>query len=168
MRALAFGTPSDLHGIQCGMATLITIRIYEKLRNYVPDREKALAYVRSFSSETWNTFLREKLGQGAEAMIAGEAAERKYDQTKHAARLEKIIGNWDAICEIIDELPHSDEIETFMKEIGHPTSPNEIGLTGQEIRDAFLMAKDIRDKYVLGRLLWDLGILETIIQEETV
>ena len=26
--------------------------------------------------------------------------------------------------------------------------------------EAFLMAKDIRDKYVLGRLLWDLGLLK--------
>ena len=44
-----------------------------------------------------------------------------------------------------------------MKEIGHPTTPAELGLTDEQWSEAFLMAKDIRDKYVLGRLLWDLG-----------
>lgn len=159
MRALEFGTPSDLHGIQCGIAALMTIRAYEKLKNVTPDREKALAYVRTFDPEEWNAFLREKLGHGAEAIVAGEAKEKKYDREKHAARLEKILGHWDDILGIIDELPSSEELESFMKEIGHPTSFTEIGLTEQDANDAFLMAKDIRDKYVLGRLLWDLGLL---------
>ena len=30
-------------------------------------------------------------------------------------------------------------------------------MTEEEMADAFFMAKDIRDKYVLGRLMWDLG-----------
>ena len=49
------------------------------------------------------------------------------------------------------------ELEAFMKAIGHPTEPGELGLTDKQWQEAFLMAKDIRDKYVLGRLLWDLG-----------
>ena len=36
----------------------------------------------------------------------------------------------------------------------------EFGLTEKELREAFLMAKDIRDKYVIGRMLWDFGVLE--------
>ena len=30
------------------------------------------------------------------------------------------------------------------------------------MREAFLAAKDIRDKYVLGRLFWDLGELDAV------
>lgn len=159
MRGLAFGTPTELHGIQCGIATLMTIRAYENLQNIVPDREHALASVRSFRPEKWNEFLREKLGQGAETILAGEAKEKKYDPDKHAVRLEKILENWEQILAILRELPSSRELEAFMREIGHPVSFTEIGLTEQEAHDAFLMAKDIRDKYVLGRLLWDLGVL---------
>ena len=48
--------------------------------------------------------------------------------------------------------------EEFMKKIGHPTTFDEIGITAEEEAMAFTMAKDIRDKYVLGRLLWDLGM----------
>ncbi len=160
MRALEFGTPADLHGIQCGVATLLTVRAYEKLLQYTPDEAKALAYVESFSLDAWFEHLRARLGHGADAIIAGELKEQKYDKTKHAARLKKIMDNYECIKEIARELPSSQELGAFFAEIGHPVSGKELGLSENELREAFLMAKDIRDKYVLGRLLWDLGILE--------
>ena len=157
MRALEFGTPSDLHGIQCGVATLTTIHAYEALLTKTPNKEKALAAVRSYDNDKWNAYLREKLGHGAEAIISGEEKERKYDKEKHAKRLDIILKNWDTIKTIIETLPKSCELEVFMKDIGHPTTPDELGLTATQWHEAFLMAKDIRDKYVLGRLIWDLG-----------
>jgi len=160
MRSLEFGTPSDLHGIQCGIATLLTLRAYEKLYNEVPNKEKALSYVANFSIDNWNNYLTEKLGHGAGAMIAGEEKEQKYNKVKHAVRLDKIISIWDDIKNIIASLPKSEDIESFMLSIGHPVSGTQIGLSEADMRSAFLMGKDIRDKYVLGRLLWDLGLLE--------
>jgi len=160
MRALEFGTPADLHGIQCGMATLLTVQAYEKLLQYTPDREKALNYVNSFSLDNWFEHLRTQLGHGAEAMITGECKERKYDKNKHTERLEKILSNYDEIRRIAGELPSSADLRVFFESIGHPVSGKEFGLTENELREAFLMAKDIRDKYVIGRMLWDFGILE--------
>ena len=157
MRALEWGTPADFHGIQCAVATLTTVRAYEKLFQTAPDREKALAAVAAYDNEKWNAYLREKLGHGAESIIAGEMKERKYDQAKHAVRLEKIISEWNTLADIVKTLPKSEDLEAFMKDIGHPTEPEELGLTETQWGEAFLMAKDIRDKYVLGRLLWDLG-----------
>ena len=46
-----------------------------------------------------------------------------------------------------------------MRDIGHPTSFSELGLTENDTADAFTMAKDIRDKYVLGKLMWDMGVI---------
>jgi len=165
MRALAFGTPCELHGIQAGLGTLLTVRGYEWLKTKVPDRETALAFVRDFDPEVWFDTLRLHLGAGAEAMIAGEHKENKYDPEKHAARLEDILSHWDDILALIADLPTADELEAFYASIGHPLSCTEYGLTADEIRFAFTAAKDIRDKYVLGRLLWDLGLLETAAEE---
>ncbi len=160
MRALEFGTPADLHGIQCGVATFLTVMAYEELLKYTPDEAKALAYVESFSLDAWFDHLREQLGHGADAIIAGELKEQKYDKNKHSVRLQKIMDNYERIKEIAGTLPASSELRAFFENIGHPVSGKELGLSGNELREAFLMAKDIRDKYVLGRLLWDLGILE--------
>lgn len=161
MRALEFGTPADLHGIQCGIGTLITAEAYEKLAQITPDREKALAYVNQFDLDGWFGHLRMLLGHGAEAMINGEKKEGKYDPVKHAARLEKILANWDTILQIAAELPTSAELRDFFLSIGHPVSGAELGLTAADMKEAFLAAKDIRDKYVIGRLFWDLGELES-------
>ena len=158
MRALAFGTPADLHGIQCGIAALEVIRVYERLAKTEPDRERALRFAESFDLPAWNAVLRAELGAGAESMIRGEEREGKYDPAKHALRLERIIGQWDRIREIIGELPPSGELERFMRSVGHPVSFGEIGVSDEDADRAFRMAKDIRDKYVLGRLLWDLGL----------
>ena len=93
-------------------------------------------------------------------MIAGERREGKYDPDKHAARLDEILAHWDEILAIIGSLPKASELEEFLRAIGHPTSFAGIGVSEEDAREAFRMAKDIRDKYVLGRLLWDLGLLE--------
>ncbi len=162
MRSLAFGAPADLHGIQCGIGTLLTLEAYEQLAKCTPDREKALAYVQQFDLDDWFAHLRTLLGNGAEAMIAGEKKEKKYDVAKHADRLDKILANWDQILQITAELPKAEELRAFFVSIGHPVSGLELGLTETDMREAFLAAKDIRDKYVLGRLLWDLGELETV------
>ncbi len=160
MRALEFGSTADLHGIQCGYSTLVTLRAYEKLTAIVPDREKALAYVSNFDLEGWFEHLRGLLGHGAEAIIAGEHREHKYDSAKHASRLERILAHWDELLDIMSTLPRANALQTLFEGIGHPTTCGELNLTTDEIRQAFTAAKDIRDKYVLGRLLWDLGTLE--------
>ena len=157
MRALSFGTPSDFHGIQCGIATLTVIRAYKKLASITPDREKALRSARSFDLSTWYEHLRERLGGASDTLIALDSKEKKYDLVKHAARLDKIIENFDSIREIIAALPSPDVLEDFMKSISHPTEPEEIGVSREDWREAFYMAKDIRDKYILSKLLLDIG-----------
>lgn len=160
MRALAFGTEAELHGIQCGVATLYALKIYDYLRQVTPDREKALALVRAFSLEEWNEKLEAFVGPGAKAMIAEEEKAGKYDMSKHAARLERILANWDRIQAVINRLPTYDQLLQFMKELGALTSAETFGITPEQVRTTFTMTKDIRDKYVASRLLWDLGLLE--------
>ena len=95
-------------------------------------------------------------------MIENEEKEHKYDVNAHKARLESIISNWDAIIAEINKLPSSEEIEKLLISIGAPTKASEIGITAEEERNAFLITKDIRDKYIGSRLLWDIGELENV------
>jgi len=166
MRSLEFNTPSAYHGIQCGVATLLCLRIYEFICSIIPDRKKALDYVRSFSAEEWNQFLAGFLGRSAESLIELEKREGKYDVKPHAKRLDIIINNWDAILKIIsEELPPLKQVEGFMKKIGMATRPKEIGLSDDDVKKAFPATKDIRDKYIGSRLLWDLGYLDEAVNE---
>ena len=161
MRALAFPEcRARLHGIQTGIATLYSLKVYDYIRNLQPDREKALRSVQQFDLPAWNHKLRAFIGPGAEAMIQGEQKEGKYTPEKHAPRLERILRFWPDILSLIDGLPAYQEILDLMRSIGAPTSAAEFGYTEDEIRTVFTMTKDIRDKYIASRLLWDLGELE--------
>ena len=158
MRSVEFKTPADLHGIQCALGTLFAIRLYEKIKNIKPDREKALKSVGNFSFDLWAEELRKFLGKGAESMIALEAVQKKYDIEKHKRRLEIICDNWDKILKIIDEeLPSSEYVENLMDKFSIPKTMDEIGVGSDIYETTFLATKDIRDKYILSRLCWDLG-----------
>ena len=164
MRGLAFGEPVSLHGIQCALGTYICAGLYDNIRKITPDREKALAYVKNFDYAKYTGSLRAFLGKSAEAMIELEKKEKKYDVALHAKRLEVIISNWDKIQAIIDEeLPHADEIKSILDTIGAPSSMAEIGLGDDILPMTFFASKDMRDKYVLSRLCFDLGIIEDMI-----
>ena len=161
MRALEFGLNADLHGIQCAYATLLSARLYQKLKTLTPDRQKALDYVNAFDFAAWGDELRAFLGSCAEPMIALEEKEQKYNKTAHAKRLEVIINKWQDIVTAIDtEMPSGDDIFELLTRIGAPKTAEEIGVDPQILPITFKATKDIRDKYVLSRLVWDLGVIE--------
>lgn len=165
MRAEAFGTRADLHGIQCAIGTLEAAKIYEKIKRYKPDREKALSSMKNFDLEQWNKELSEFVGDGAKEMIELEKKEKKYDVENHKKRLETIIDNWDKIIGIINEaVPSPGEIEKILDVIGAPKACAEIGLDENIMPMTFKATKDIRDKYVLSRLCMDLGIIDEVYE----
>ncbi len=165
MRGVEFDQPVDLHGIQCAIGTLTALKLYEKLVNITPDKERALKYVADFDLNKHNDKLRELLGKSSEAMIALEKKEGKYDKEKHKDRLEIILNNWEGILKIIsEELPSYEKISELMVKLGMPTTISEIGIDQRLLPDIFVSSKDIRDKYVLPRLLWDLGIIDDFLK----
>ena len=163
MRGLEFGTQVDLHGIQCAIGTMKAVQLYEEVKKVIPNKEKAFAAVAVFDYENWANQLRSFLGKSGETMIAQEAKEGKYDKSTHPTRFQKIADNWDVILKIIEEeLPSADRLAAIMDTIGISQDPMSIGVDKACLDMAFKATKDIRDKYVLSRLAWDLGILEDL------
>ena len=166
MRGVEFGTQVDFHGIQCAMATYHAIKLYEIVKTIKPDCERANAYVQAFDLSAWEQTLHGFLGKGAEAMIALEKKEGKYRKDTHPARFAVIEKNWDAILRIIEEeLPSSEEIVNLLAAIGISKDLTTIGVDAACARTSFMATKDIRDKYVLSRLAWDLGILNMLAEQ---
>lgn len=158
MRGLAFGTKVDLHGLQCAVGTWLAAKEYGRLPEIKPDKEKALSNAETFDFSAWAEKLRLFLGKGAEAMIAQEEKEKKYDPALHRVRLTRIIENWERILEIIkEEIPVPCTLERLFDKAGLPKTPGELGISEEITEMVFAATKDIRDKYVLSRLLWDLG-----------
>lgn len=96
-------------------------------------------------------------------MIALEAKEKKYGPDLHEVRLEKILEHWDSIMEIVSqEIPAVRELEAMYESVGLPGTLTEIGEEECLLPTILRCTKDIRDKYVLSRMAWDLGMEEEL------
>ena len=163
MMALDRGNSYELHGIQVGVGTLITLKLYDKIREMKPSREVAEKFINDFCDEEWQKMIRRIFGKAAETVIMQEHNQfHKNDKTRHAARLTKILENWDEILKIIDEeLPDREAIAAIMKGLEMPMTPEDINISWEDTCDAFIGSRDIRDKYLSSSMLWDMGVLYT-------
>ena len=161
MMALERGLPYDLHGIQVGVGTVLTLQLYEEIRKIVPDREKAEAHMAAFDYDTWEVQVRRIFGKTADEIIRIEEKVHKNDPARHAKRLDNLIAHWDEILKIIDEeLPKYDELYALLAATGMPMSPKDIEVSVEDTVNAFVGSRDIRDKYLSCSMLWDLGLTE--------
>ena len=164
MRAITFDLPIELHGIQCAVGTYIACNLYEKIKDIKIDNEKAKLFVEKFNYDNHAEFLNKFLGKSAISMIELEKKEGKYDKNKHALRLNIIKEKWQEILQIInDEIPNIAELTNLFDNIGLPKNLEEISVDKGILYETFISTKDIRDKYVLSRLAWDLGIIDQIL-----
>ena len=61
---------------------------------------------------------------------------------------------------IEQNLPAVSEVEKLMRSLNGFINAAEIGVSADEVRNAVLYAKEVRDRYTLLQLLWDLGLSE--------
>ena len=96
-------------------------------------------------------------------MIEKEKTEQKYNVEMHKIRLQKIIENWDGIIKIInEEMPSAKDIESILDELRMPKTAGEIGIDDSLVPLTFKATRDVRYKYILSHLCWDLGITDDI------
>ncbi len=165
MRAIEENRESRLHGIAVGVGTLLALEKYEIMKKITPDREKALAAVKEFDILKWQSEAKKYFGKTSEAIIKIEEREHKYSADGHAKRLEKITENWDGILECMkQELVNAEYLYGIFKQIDFPLTPEDIGESKQSAEAAFLHTRDIRDKYILSRLSFDLGIDSELVK----
>ncbi len=167
MMCLERGQTADLHGIQVGVGTVLTMRLYQWLRTVTPDREKALASVASFDRARWEEDVRRIFGKIAPNILEIEDRVRKNDPEKHKKRLEVLCDRWDEVLKIIgEELPDIGWFENMMRSAGMPMLPQDLSFpaTAQDVQDALRGSREIRDKYLGSSVLWDLGLLDEAVE----
>lgn len=159
---LQAGKPQELHGIQVGVGTALTLKILSRLRGMQPDEQALRRAMDAFDESDWEAGVRRVFGGAAEELIDKEhTLWHKNDPDARRERFGRIRGHWDEILSIMDgELPDPDETIALMRSLRLPVSPGEIGVTDRQTRDAFLHSRDIRDKYLSSSMLWDMGLLD--------
>ena len=154
----------------------VSVRDYSKIPEYAnPDSGKdagmilsdtipdlfAAAAAKSFDKSEWEEEIRAVFGEAAGGIIALEEKSLKNDPAARNIRLDTIRNHRrEIIWAIRHDLPLVSEIEELLLSLDAPVHPEQIGVSLQEVKGAVLYGKEVRDRYTLLRLLWDLGLSE--------
>jgi len=164
MKFLMDGKKAILHGTKVGVAAVAALRMYQMLAEVLgelPDFDFAGAAARPFDRAAWETQIRDVFGDAAEGIIALEDRARKNDSQARNLRLQTIKKNLkEVLWAIRHDLPPVEEVEKLLLSLDAPVHPEQIGVSLTEVREAVLYAKEVRDRYTLLQLLWDLGLSE--------
>lgn len=119
------------------------------------------AAAKPFDRSAWEEEIRAVFEDAADGIIALEQKTCKNDPAERNIRLKAIRNRQkEIIWAIRHDLPLVSEIEELLLSLDAPVHPEQIGVSLQEVRGAVLYAKEVRDRYTLLRLLWDLGLSE--------
>ena len=76
--------------------------------------------------------------------------------------LKKVKKAAEELTELSKQSSFKNFVMNIINTIKVPVSTEEIGIDSTILPLTFKATKDIRDKYVLSRLAWDLGIIEEV------
>jgi glycerol-1-phosphate dehydrogenase [NAD(P)+] len=160
------GRVEGWHGAQVGVATVACAALYERLREIDPATIDPVAVAaRRPSLAELERGIRERHGQRADEVLAETLAKRLNDAALEA-ELELLRSDWDRIWAGLDDvLRPAARIREILAAAGAPVTVAGLGLTADHLRRAFTAAREIRGRFTVLDLAFDLGLLESLREE---
>lgn len=162
MQFLFDGVPAVLHGTKVGIGTVLMLELYNMLAQMEkPDFAKIREGISSrLSAEEWEKEMHRCYRDGAEGIIALEKKAKKNDPEGLLMRLAAIEENWEKIQTLAKEAPKAAEIYHVLEEMGEAKVPADVGIPREYVYDSIRYGKELRDRYTVLQLMWDIGELD--------
>jgi len=160
MMFLFDGKKALLHGTKVGIATTITAKLREILTTTNIDYKQAVIKAKNFDQRVWKTNVEKLFKKAANGIINLNEKGNLNSIEDRLKRISIIQQNEEEIMNIIKEMPSAKEIESILKKVGAPYNPKQVGVDEKDLVNAVLMAKEIRTRYTILNLLWDIGVLD--------
>lgn len=162
MQFLFDGTPAVLHGTKVGIGTVLMLELYNALAKMERPDFKALREKISErpSVEEWEQEIRRCYRDGAEGIIDLEKKTKKNDPEGLCRRLSVIEDKWDQIQELAKTAPQASEIYQVLDTMKAAKVPADVGISREYVYDSIRYGKELRDRYTILQLMWDIGKLE--------
>jgi glycerol-1-phosphate dehydrogenase [NAD(P)+] len=161
MTSASSGEGQDFHGCQVAVGTVVTAALYGRLRAQRPDSIDIDGAVRHLPAwEDYKKVLQARFGELTPAVL--EHAGKAYP-TRDVVRerLEQLVRDWDEIMSVVGEtLRPAEELAAELDSADCPIRFNQIGVSRARAESAVLWCKDIRNRYTILHLLWEVGVLD--------
>lgn len=162
MQFLFDGIPAVLHGTKVGIGTVLMLELYNALAEMEkPDFDRIRGEISSRpSAEMWEKEMYRCYREGAENVIALEKKSKKNDPEGLLKRLLVIEEKWDEIQALAKTAPKASEIYHVLEKMEAAKVPADVGIPRQYVYDSIRYGKELRDRYTILQLMWDLGMLD--------
>ena len=171
MRFQMEGRKQILHGIKVGVGLITILKLYHQLAEETVDFRALKAAVGEGTGQTaagslhdrqfWEEEIRREYRDAAEGILKLEEQAGKNNEENRKKRLAVMEANWPEICRIIrEDLPAAEEAEKLLLSVDAPVNPEQIGLSPGLVEEAVRLAKEVRDRFTVLQILWDLELLE--------
>ena len=156
------GQRSAPHGAQVGVGTVLILKAVEELVNRTVDFDAARAAASQYDSTVWEAQMHAAYGEDAPGIIALEQQAKKNETAGRLARIDVMEAHWVQILDLLRALPASSYVAGLLKDLNSPSTPAQIGIDHALLKDTFLYCKEIRPRYTILQMLWDLNVLDSI------
>lgn len=162
MQFLFDGIPAVLHGTKVGIGTVLMLELYNLLADMEkPDFTKICKEISNRpSTETWEKEIRRCYRDSAEGIIELEKRAKKNDPDSLLKRLSDIEKKWDEIQALAKTAPKASEIYHVLEEMEAAKVPADVGISREYVYDSIRYGKELRDRYTILQLMWDIGELD--------
>ena len=156
----AFGEPNDLHGCQVGVGTRVSVALYERLLAWDPASLDVEARVAALPPWTaYEPLVRERFGKLADSVVP-YAREGYPTPEVLANRLRRLRAEWPALSALLRRgMRHPAQVMSDLSAAECPRTFAAINARPGRAREAVLWSKDIRPRYTILHLCWDIGEL---------
>ncbi len=162
------GQPLSMHGESVAVGSVVSSLLYKKLKREHLDYGECEKRIKARSEILWEKKVRSLPVAGTEDMIKMEREIGKNAPENCLSRLKAAQKEFGEIIETIERyVPEPEEIIEKIRKVRGPSAPQELGLSREDFRDAVLYAKDMRYRYSLLQLIWDIGKEEEYASEVT-
>ena len=166
MRYLFDGRKAVYHGRKVAIGAVTCAYLYHKLANETPDFDRARAMRSEFDFDAWAERMRVDYRLAADGVIQLQEKSHNNDPSKVLPRIDALESHWSEVCEIIKaDIPPYERIAGIIESLGAPTKPAGVGIDRELYKTAMLDAKEIRDRYTLFQMLYDLGMLDEYVED---
>ena len=153
------------HGTQVGVGTVLILKLVEALRKTNIDFDAARAAALGYDQAAWEEKIRMAYGPAAQGVIDMEAKAKKNETNARLERIDSMEKNWAEITALLEALPASKTVMDLLKSLDASYLPDQIEVDEEMLRNTFLYCKEVRARYTILQMVWDLGLLEELSGE---
>ena len=153
------------HGTQVGVGTVLMLKLVEALRARTVDFGAARAAALGYDQAAWEKNIRAAYGPAAQGVIDMEVKAKKNETSARLERIDSMERNWAEITALLEALPSSETVADLLKSLDSPCTPAAIDVDAEMLKNTFLYCKEVRARYTILQMVWDLGLLDSLSDE---